>query len=328
MTSSSTAKNKTPEKQMSVGLGLAKITNLSSLLRDKPASAGSGPMLIVLDMIDEDPEQPRSFNNPGFASESIEELAETIKLRGVKTPISVRIHPDSEGRYVINHGARRFRASKMAGKTTIPAFIDNDYSSGDQVIENLQRNGLTAREISNFIGREMAMGKKNSDIAKSIGKSPSFVSQHVTLLDLPEPIADAFNAGRTNDVTVINELVTSYRKQPKEVNAWLQEETQEITRSSIERLRGFMEEQRLRDEGEEDSEGDDHSNRKSKQNKKAAGAKQEKKLSLHVLHGKRPALLVVTKKPTSRGKAWLKFEDGQESEEELSRVTLVALSET
>ena len=47
------------------------------------------------------------------------------------------------------------------------------------------------------------------------------MTQHVTLLDLPDPIAEAFNSGRAKDVTVINELVTAFKKKPEEVTDWL-----------------------------------------------------------------------------------------------------------
>ncbi|MFN7836027.1 MAG: ParB/RepB/Spo0J family partition protein, partial [Burkholderiaceae bacterium] len=139
--------------------------------------------MLDIDLIDEDPHQPRTEDNPGFSDESLNELAASIKLRGVKTPISVRDNPDAPGRFIINHGARRFRGSKRAEKTAIPGFIDNDYNEADQVVENLQRNELTAREIADYIGRELAKGIKKGDIAKAISKSPAFVSQHVTLLD-------------------------------------------------------------------------------------------------------------------------------------------------
>ena len=72
------------------------------------------PLELDIRLIDEDPYQPRTQDNPGFANESLAELAASIRLRGVKTPISVREHPDKPGRYLINHGARRFRASLMA----------------------------------------------------------------------------------------------------------------------------------------------------------------------------------------------------------------------
>jgi len=100
------------------------------------------PLSLPLELIDEDPDQPRTAGNSGFSPESIAELGATIKTRGVKSPISVREHPKAPGRYLINHGARRFRASKWAGKTTIPAFLDADYTNDDQVIENLQRDAL------------------------------------------------------------------------------------------------------------------------------------------------------------------------------------------
>ncbi|MDN5502736.1 MAG: ParB/RepB/Spo0J family partition protein, partial [Comamonas sp.] len=223
------------------GMDLGSIGDLSALM-DAPEApvASSGPLILDMSLIDEDPNQPRKDENPGFSPESIAEIGATIKARGVKTPISVRENPDDPGRYLINHGARRFRGSKWAEKTTIPGFIDNDYNEADQVIENLQRNDLTPREIADFVGRELAKGKKKGDIAKEIGKSASFVSQHVTLLDLPDPIAEAFNSGRVKDVTLINELVTAHKKAPEEVTEWLEDDTQEVTRGSVKLLREFL----------------------------------------------------------------------------------------
>jgi ParB family chromosome partitioning protein len=228
------------------GLDLESIGDLSDLLNQPETRRErlSGRSNCPSNLIDEDPHQPRTKDNPGFLPESLEELARTIRLRGVKTPISVRDNPDAAGRYLINHGARRVRASRLAHKTTIPAFVDNDYNEADQVIENLQRNELTPREIADFIGRELAKGKKKGDIAKELGKSPAFVSQHVTLLDLPDPIAEAFNSGRCRDVTVINELVTAHKKARNEVGLWLADDTQEITRGSVKLLREYLDDKR------------------------------------------------------------------------------------
>ena len=233
---------KTKQAVEGQGLGLDEIGDLSGLLNEGEANSESngGPLVLALDLIDEDPNQPRTSDNPGFSKESLEELAATIKSRGVKTPISVRENQEVPGRFIINHGARRYRGSKIAGKDTIPAFIDNDYNEADQVIENLQRNELTAREIADYIGRELSKGSKKGDIAATIGKSAAFVSQHVTLLDLPEPIAAAFNSGRVNDVTVINELVKAHKKNPEEVVAWLDDEEQELTRGAVKLLREYL----------------------------------------------------------------------------------------
>lgn len=223
------------------GMGLDALDNLSDLL-NAPQGAAAGPAELALDLIDEDPNQPRTADNPGFSLESIAEIGETIKARGVKSPISVRENKDAPGRYLINHGARRYRGSKWAGKSTIPAFIDNDYNEADQVIENLQRNELTSREIADFIGRELSRGRTKADIARSIGKSAAYVTMHATLLDLPEPLAAIFSTGRCRDVTVIYELVRIHESAPdlRELEGWLADESQEITRGSVKLLKEYL----------------------------------------------------------------------------------------
>lgn len=338
--------SKAADKPQGAGLGLDGLGDLSSLL-DDPAAANNGsagPLELPLDLIDEDANQPRKSDNPGFSPESLGELAVTIRDRGVKSPISVREHPEADGRYIINHGARRYRASKLAEKETIPAFVDNDYNEADQVIENLQRNELTAREIADFIGRELAKGKKKGDIAKEIGKSPAFVTQHVTLLDLPEPIAEAFNTGRAKDVTVINELVTAYKKNPEEVTAWLGDDSQELTRGSVKLLREYLDDKRRGDGEERDPNTIDALTGKTdaeagdgEQGPEDSGAKKEKKEAdpdklkkaiIQVKHDDRPARLILNRRPPAEGWAWLKYEDdGHEFEADLSSVQLVALLE-
>lgn len=344
----STATNKTPVKTAQAtpgmphlsGLGLDSMGDLSALLDAPGADARAGdPRLLELALIDEDPHQPRTVNNPGFCAESIEELAATIRPRGVKSPISVRESQAAPGRYIINHGARRFRASRVAGKTRIPAFIDNDYNEADQVIENLQRNELTAREIADYIGRELAKGIKKGEIAKAIGKSPAFVTQHVTLLDLPDAIAQAFNSGRVKDVTVINELVTAFKKKPQEVGGWVNDENQEITRGSVKLLREFLDDKRMHEQGD-GSAGSNVQGRGvdadevpvSSDAAKKAGQNGDpdklKKAIVQVLHDDRAARLILNRRPPAEGFAWLKYDDdGQELEADLSLVQLVALLE-
>jgi ParB family chromosome partitioning protein len=318
------------------GLGLESIGDLSGLLSEPetPAS-GTGPQHIALDLIDEDPNQPRHADNPGFSKESLKELAETIRLRGVKTPISLRDNVDQPGRYIINHGARRFRASKIADKVDIPAFIDNDYLEVDQVIENLQRNELTPREIADFIGRELAKGKKRIDIAKELGKSPAFVTQHVTLLDLPEPIAEAFQGGRTNDVTLINELTKAYKADDEAVTAWLADDEQDITRSTVKQLRECIDvEVRGEDFGNADQsagtseQGTEQESGKDSKTPKEPDPEKIKKAIVQVSHDGRPARLLLSKRPPAHGVVWLKYEDdGQELATEVATVDLVAVIE-
>ncbi|MFL6718483.1 MAG: ParB/RepB/Spo0J family partition protein [Burkholderiaceae bacterium] len=290
-----------------------------------------GPLALSLSLIDEDPLQPRTDDNPGFSSQSIGELAATIQSRGVKSPISVRDNPTRPGRYLINHGARRFRASRVAGKTTIPAFVDNDYNEVDQVIENLQRNELTAREVADYIGRELAKGIRQQDIARSIGKSPAFVTQHIALLDLPEPIAQAFNSGRAKDVTLVNELVTAFKKNPREVTDWLEDnEGQDITRSAVKLLRAFLEEKRYQTHVFSDMgvNGTDHDVPTGVDSNADAPHLPQKlgKPVLQVRHQRRTAQLLWHRRPVEKGFAWVKYEDtGEEVQAPLAEVKLVAL---
>ena len=306
------------------------------------AATPRGPLSLALDLIDEDPEQPRTKDNPGFSTASIAELASTISARGVKSPISVRDNLDVVGRYIINHGARRYRASKAAGKQTIPGFIDNDYSEADQVIENLQRNELTAREIADYIGRELSKGNKKGEIAKSIGKSPAFVTQHVTLLDLPDPIAVVFNSGRVNDVTVVNELVIAFKKKPNEVSAWLKDKSQEVTRSSVKFLRDFLDEKHKREVGDDEravsaardlheqmaSDTSGESDAEVQQKEKPSDVVKLKKATILVRHLDRAARLLFHRRPLAEGTAWIKFsDDGSEMSVLLSDVALVSIRE-
>jgi ParB family chromosome partitioning protein len=314
------------------GLG----NNLAELLNQKVQSV-AGPIELNLSLIDEDPKQPRGEDNPGFSSESLGELAATITARGVKSPISVRENPDAPGRYLINHGARRYRGSKIAGKTTIPAFVDNDYNDDDQVIENLQRNELTPREIANFIGRELSKGRKRGDIAKALGKSAPWVTQHAALLDLPDPIAEAFNSGRTNDVTVINELVRAYKDDAEKVGTWLTDESQEITRGSVKTLREFIDDEGAEGDGtggdtgsgEGDGAADGgEDNAKKKKEPAEVDPTKLKKAIVVVLHDERQGRLLLGQRPSAEGLAWIKYDDdGHEFEAALDRVQLVAVIE-
>jgi ParB family chromosome partitioning protein len=354
-----------PKKTMDIpkGLGLENIGDLAGLLGEQKIDVvpenfetHGGWMAIPLSVIEEDPNQPRQLNSPDFSVESISALAETIRSRGVKTPISVKRHPTAEGRYVINHGARRYRASLLAGKEYIPAFVDDDHNEDDQVIENIHRAGLSAREVADYIGRELAKGRKKGEIAKAIGVSPAYITQHVTLLDLPEPIAEAHNNGRVKDVTVINELVTAYKGNPSEVDEWLKNDAQELTRGSVKLLREYLATEGGTDDnppvvdtfnvnsaqpdvntdGNSTSGATSPSNTNNEPESPAPGKKTAeiadpsklKKAFVLVEHDGRSARLMLDRRPTAIGWAWLKYEDdGHVFEETLSNVKLVEILE-
>jgi ParB family chromosome partitioning protein len=320
------------------GLGLDAIGDLSGLLSAPVVHAAAGndrPRMFDVSTIHEDDHQPRRPDNPGFYPESIAELASSIDpVKGIKSPISLREHPDLPGHFLINHGARRYRATVSKGLTHIPGFVDNDYSEADQVIENLQRNELTAREIADFIGRELAKGKKKQDIAASIGKSNAFVSQHVTLLDLPDAIATAFNNGRVRDVTVINDLAKLFKKDEAAVTEWLEDESIDITRASVGLLREFMESKggqatpTDKAGSSEDKTASDAGDDPPPAKKGPPDPSKIKKAIVQVRHNDRPARLLLDRRPTEVGLAWLKYdEDGQEIEADIGTAQLVAIME-
>ena len=233
-----------------MSVDLNDFNKLGSLMASSGSGSSGESFRLSISLIDEDPNQPRTSGNPGFSEESINELAETIRERGVKSPISVR--EAGNGRYIINHGARRFRASKKAGRTTIPAFIDNDYTKLDQVIENIQRENLSPREIADYIGYRVSHGAKKGDLAKELGKSNAWISQHSSLLDLPEPIAKAMNKGKISDLTAITELIKLHGKNAEAVTSWI-EESEEISRATIQTIKEFIDsEKQLPEDAEEE----------------------------------------------------------------------------
>jgi len=205
------------------------------LLPSAGAADGGTPKRIPLDAIDEDPDQPRNE----FDAESLVELAETIKARGVRQPVSVRLHPIKPGRWMLNFGARRLRASRLAGMADIPAFVDNTASSVDQFIENEQRKGLTPLEIALFVQRALNRGESQAYIARTIGKSRQYVTLATALIDPPDWLLLAYREGRCRGLNELYELRKLANKHPQYVEAWASDRSV-ITRDRVMALRADL----------------------------------------------------------------------------------------
>ena len=195
-------------------------------------NTNTGAMEIDINLIDEDPNQPRTI----FDDETLLELAETIKDRGVKSPIS--IHRIDNGRYMVNHGARRLRASKLAGKTTIPAFIDDDYNQTDQIIENIQRDNLKPMEIARFIKAEKERGLNQKQIAEKLGKGVKWVSDILGLLSLYPAVLELFEHERIDNYVTASELNRLYKQNKEMVESFLEdlENEETVTRKDVRQL--------------------------------------------------------------------------------------------
>lgn len=294
-------------------LGLDGLGDLSALL-ETPVASGR-PLEIPLEEIAEDPHQPRVE----FDEESLSELADSIRARGVKTPISVRPQKKGQG-YMINHGARRFRASRLAGLATIPAYVDDDYNDEDQIIENIHRDALRPREIADYIGRKLAQGKQQKDIAKSLGKSKGWVSQHSVLLDLPEPIAVAFNEGRATDVTAIYELVNCHKEDPEGTVSWMA--AQEISRGTVKKLKEYLAtREKTRGVPPKFGKVDGH----HPDPDKAAPAGTLRKPIIGVECDQKKGTLLYTKRPTKSGYAWVRLHNA-EKEVKIDKIKLISLA--
>lgn len=189
------------------------------------------PLQIPVKDIEEDPGQPRQE----FDAESMEELEQSVRIHGVKTPISIRPHPTEQKRWILNFGARRLRASKAVGKATIPAFVDRSHTDYQQVIENLQREDLKPRELAMFIKRKMDEGEKQAQIAELLGVNRSMVTNHLALIDPPACIEEIYTSGKCLSAKTLYDLRNLHKEFPREVERWCST-AQEITRALVSAL--------------------------------------------------------------------------------------------
>jgi ParB family chromosome partitioning protein len=141
---------------------------------------------------------------------------------------------------MLNFGARRLRASKLAGLETIPAFIDTTADSYDQVIENEQREGLKPLELALFVQKRLALGDRQADIAKNLGKSRQWVTLATALIEAPDWLLQAYREGRCRGMNELYELRRLHGEHAGAVEAWAAEE-RAITRDRIAELRAALE---------------------------------------------------------------------------------------
>ena len=159
------------------------------------AGATDSVTQLSLSKIEPNPNQPRKI----FDQSALEELAESIRLHGVITPITVR-HSEKEGYYQIIAGERRWRAARLAGLKEIPAMVLEAKESEVMelaLIENLQREDLNPIEEAE--GYDLLMrqfGLTQEDVAHRVVKSRSAVANALRLLGLPEEVRSMVANGK------------------------------------------------------------------------------------------------------------------------------------
>lgn len=163
-------------------------------IQDVQTAGSSQISEISLDLIDANPNQPRT----SFSEEALDELAASIKELGVIQPITLR--EVSGGRYQIISGERRFRASKRAGLTAIPAYIksaDDEALMEMALVENIQREDLNAIEIALSYQKLIDEYQFTQErLGERVGKKRATITNYLRLLKLPAEIQLGLKAGK------------------------------------------------------------------------------------------------------------------------------------
>jgi ParB family chromosome partitioning protein len=190
-----------PTGRRGLGRGLSALLDEPEASHDAPPG---GPSVrgvlsqeIPIELLRRNPDQPRKR----FSQTELEELAASIRERGVLQPLLARPAPGAPGEFQIIAGERRWRAAQLAGLRSLPAVIREDLNELDLleigVIENIQREDLRpleeAEAYRTLIDR---FGRTQEEVAKTVGKSRSHVANALRLLALPPFARAALEDGR------------------------------------------------------------------------------------------------------------------------------------
>lgn len=175
---------------------------LSSLLDDiseevvTPRAGATTGTTLPLDVIVASEDQPRKF----FDEDALQELADSIRQKGLIQPILVRPAPERDGLYEIVAGERRWRASQRAKLHEVPVVIrelEDTEALEIALIENVQRSDLNAMEEA-FGYRQLIekYGYSQEELAKNVGKSRPHIANMMRLVNLPDTVQDLVRTGK------------------------------------------------------------------------------------------------------------------------------------
>jgi len=194
-----------PKQRSALGRGLSAllessdtdVTSKSGAVTASAQGVVGGVAQLPLDQIEPNPFQPRTE----FKAEELNELAQSIKEQGIIQPITVR--KMGYDKFQIISGERRFRASKLAGATTIPAYIRvaNDQGMLEMaLVENIQRQELNPLDIAISYKRLIdECSLTQEELSERVGKNRTTVTNFMRLLKLPPEIQIAL---RDNKITM------------------------------------------------------------------------------------------------------------------------------
>lgn len=197
---------------------------LSALMADVMGAAGedeaparSAPMRVAIDRIRPNPQQPRR----AFPQEALEELAASIRERGVLQPLIVRELPPASGQFEIVAGERRWRAAQLARVHELPVIV-RDLSDSEAIeiaiVENIQRADLNPIEEAAAYRQLMdRFGHTQERLAEALGKSRSHIANLLRLLSLPEEVIEhvrqaRLSAGHARALVTLPDPATAARR--------------------------------------------------------------------------------------------------------------------
>jgi len=179
-----------------LGRGLSALLGEVEETQVSTAGGAAGLRDIPIELIHRNEKQPRWV----FSEAEIDELAASIREKGVLQPILVRPAPDVEGHFEIVAGERRWRASQKAALHTLPALVrdlDDAQVLEIAVIENVQRSALNPIEEASAYQQLIELhGRTQADVADAVGKSRAHVANAVRLLNLPPAAREHLMEGR------------------------------------------------------------------------------------------------------------------------------------
>jgi ParB family transcriptional regulator, chromosome partitioning protein len=167
---------------------------IGALLKDIDETIDKKSIIqVLIDSLKPNPYQPRKE----FRDESLKELSDSIKLKGILQPIIIESNGD--GSYTIISGERRVRAAKLAGLDVVPGILGS-YSVVEKLenalIENIQREDLSPLEEATGYKKLMdTFNLSQDEISTKVGKNRSTVANMLRLLKLPKHMKDGLNNG-------------------------------------------------------------------------------------------------------------------------------------
>lgn len=178
------------KKTTGLGRGLSAILEAENYIDELPAVSRMEELDIEL--IIPNPKQPRTH----FDDDALEELADSIATLGLIQPITVR--READGKYIIISGERRWRASRLAGRKTIAAYVreaDDKELHEMALVENIQRQDLNAMEIAISLQRLIdECGVTQETVAQRVGKKRSTIANYLRLMQLSPEVQAALKA--------------------------------------------------------------------------------------------------------------------------------------